>query len=123
MQQETLCVGEYIPLADDPDIVVMLYQFYPNYDGKTGTASPMASAKPDSPGYLYMVFYRGEMRGMNVLGTGEEMTIAQEYTVTFSNPSNYTLLVAKRDRFEWVVMIGAAFVLAGLIMAFYLRKR
>ena len=123
LQHETLCVGEYVPLADEPEIVVMLYQFYPNYDGKTGKASPMASARPDNPGYLYMVFYRGEMRGMNVVGTDEELTIDGEYTVTFSNPSNYTLLVAKRDRFEWVAMAGAALVLAGLIMAFYLRKR
>ena len=123
LQEDTLCVGEYIAMADDPDIVVMLYQFYPNYDGQTGSVKPMASEKPDHPGYLYMVFYRGEMRGMNVLETGEELTIDQEYTVTFSNPSNYTLLVVKRDRFEWFVMVGAALVLAGLIMAFYLRKR
>lgn len=123
IQQETLCVKEYLPLADDPDIVVMLYDLYPNYDGKTGTAAPMASAKPEHPGYLYMVFYKGEMRGMNVLEAGEELTIDQEYTVTFDHPSNYTVLVVKRDRFDWIVMIGAAVILAGLVMAFYLRKK
>ena len=123
LQKETLSVKEYFALADDPDIVVMLYDFYPNYDGGTGTAMPMASAKPDHPGYLYMVFYRGEMRGMNVLGAGEELTIDQEYTVTFDRPSNYTVLVVKQDRFDWIVIAGAAVVLAGLIMAFYLRKK
>ncbi len=123
LQQETLRVKDYFALADDPDIVVMLYDFYPNYDGETGTAAPMASAKPDHPGYLYMVFYRGEMRGMNVLNAGEELTIDQEYKVTFGRPSNYTVLVVKRDRFDWIVMIGAAVVLAGLVMAFYLRKK
>ena len=60
---------------------------------------------------------------MNVLEAGDEITIDQEYTVRFSNPTNYTLLVAKRDRFAWVALIGAAITLAGLVMAFYLRKR
>ena len=123
LQQKTLCVQEYMPLADDPDIVVMFYNFYPNYDGETGTVSPMASTRPEKPGYLYMVFYQGEVRGMNVLEADDEITIDQEYTVRFSNPSNYTLLMVKRDRFSWLAMLGAAIVMAGLVMAFYLRKR
>lgn len=123
LQQKTLCVQEYMPLADDPDIVVMFYNFYPNYDGETGTVSPMASTRPEKPGYLYMVFYQGEVRGMNVLEADDEITIDQEYTVRFRNPSNYTLLMVKRDRFSWLAMLGAAIVMAGLVMAFYLRKR
>ena len=123
LQKKTLCVQEYMPLEDDPDIVVMFYNFYPNYDGETGTVSPMASTRPEKPGYLYMVFYQGEVRGMNVLETGDEITIDQEYTVRFSNPSNYTLLMVKRDRFSWMAMLGAAILMAGLVMAFYLRKR
>lgn len=123
LQQETLCVQEYAPLKEDPDIVVMLYGFYPNYDGTTGNASPMASTRPDHPGYVYMVFYRGEIRGMNVLASGEEITIDEEYTVTFDNPTNYTALVIKRERFAWIALAGAALTLAGLVMAFYLKKR
>ena len=60
---------------------------------------------------------------MNVLEEGEAITIDGEYTVTFGNPSNYTLLLVKRDRFAWIAMLGAAVTMAGLIMAFYLRKR
>ena len=123
IQQETLCVQEYTPLKDDPEIVIMLRDFYPNYDAGTGTASPMASTRPDHPGYLYMVFYKGEVRGMNVLEEGDEITIDQEYTVTFSNPCNYTLLMVKRDRFMGLALIGAGVTMAGLVMAFYLRKR
>ena len=70
-----------------------------------------------------MVFYQGEVRGMNVLEADDEITIDQEYTVRFRNPSNYTLLMVKRDRFSWLAMLGAAIVMAGLVMAFYLRKR
>ncbi|MCR5296121.1 MAG: cytochrome c biogenesis protein ResB [Clostridiales bacterium] len=123
IQKETLCVGEFTPLADDPEIVILFRDFYPNYDAESGNASPMASTKPDKPGYLYMVFYQGEVRGMNVLETGDEITIDQEYTVTFSDPSNYTLLMVKRDRFTPLALLGAAVTMAGLVMAFYLRKR
>jgi cytochrome c biogenesis protein ResB len=31
--------------------------------------------------------------------------------------------MVKRDRFSWLAMLGAAIVMAGLVMAFYLRKR
>ena len=123
LQRETLCVQEFAPLTEDPDIVVMLYGFYPNYDGSTGAAAPMASTRPERPGYVYMVFYRGEIRGMNVLQEGEEITIDGEYRVTFGNPTNYTVLMIRRDRFTWIALCGAALTLAGLVMAFYLKKR
>ena len=122
LQRQTLCEGEFVPLADDPDIVVLFYRFYPNYDGTTGRASPMASVRPDRPGYVYMVYCLGELRGMNVLEPGDEITIDEKYTVTFDHPGNYPLLLIKRDRFAWIALIGAAVTMAGLIMALYLRK-
>ena len=123
IQKDVLCVGEFTPLADEPEIVILFRDFYPNYDADTQSASPMASIRPDHPGYLYMVFYRGEVRGMNVLEAEDTITIDQQYTVTFSDPSNYTLLMAKRDRFALLTLLGAAVTMAGMIMAFYLRKR
>ena len=114
-------VGDGNP--DKPNVSVGKLDFYPNYDAATQSASPMASTRPDHPGYLYMVFYQGEVRGMNVLEEGDEITIDQQYTVTFSDPSNYTLLMAKRDRFALLTLLGAAVTMAGMIMAFYLRKR
>ena len=120
IQQETLCVQEYIPLADDPDIVVMFYNFYPNYD-KSSRTPVAAGGRPENPGYVYMVFYQGELKGMDVLTTGDEITIDNQYTVIFENPSNYTLLVVKKDRFAVLAMIGGLVTLLGLILAFYLR--
>ena len=123
IQQETLCTGEYIPFAADPDIYIQLLQFYPNYDGTTGVASPMASTYPEHPGYVVRLYDRFGVRGDLVLEKDQRMGLNREYSVSFDHPTNYTLLVANRDRFEWVVMAGAALILAGLVMAFYLKKR
>lgn len=123
IQQETLCTGEYIAFADDPDIFIQLLQFYPNYDGTTGIASPMASTYPEHPGYHVRLYDRFGARSDIILEKDQRMNLNRQYSVEFSNPSNYTLLAASRDRFEWVVMTGAVFILAGLVMAFYMKKR
>lgn len=121
LQQATLCVGESIELADDPGIYIQLLQFYPNYDGESGAASPMAAAYPEHPGYHLRLYDRFGMEGDVVLEEGQQMNL-NRHAITFGNPGNYTVLVAKQDRFEWVVIAGAALILAGLIMAFYLKK-
>ena len=121
LQQATLCVGESIELADDPGIYIQFLQFYPNYDGESGAASPMAAAYPEHPAYHLRLYDRFGMEGDVVLEEGRQMNL-NRHAITFSHPGNYTLLVAKQDRFEWVVMAGAALILAGLVIAFYLKK-
>ena len=81
-----------------------------------------ASSKLNNPAYLYRIYYRGELLGMNVLMPGEEVTI-DEYTVRFDNPRNYTLLAVKRDRFTFLVLLGGLITLAGLILAFWMQPR
>jgi len=61
------------------------------------------------------------MLGMNALLESEELTI-DEYTVTFDNARNYTLIQIKRDRFTFLALLGGLVVLAGLILAFYLQE-
>ena len=62
----------------------------------------------------------GQVLGMNVLMSGEELTI-DEYTVTFSNPQSYTLIQAKRDSFAWLALLGGLIATLGLFLAFYIR--
>ena len=79
-----------------------------------------ASGKLNNPGYLYRLFYQGEMLGMNVLMEKEAITV-DAYTIIFTDPQSYTLIQIKRDPFTWLAGIGAALVMAGLFLAFYLR--
>ena len=119
LQEEILCAGEYALVEDMPDLAVYLNAFYPDYmlvDGQPATLS--GSLK--NPGYLYSVYYTDQVIGMNVLMEGEEITI-DDYTVTFSEPQNYTVLQIKRDRFVGLAFIGGMILMLGLVLAFYLQ--
>ena len=120
LQKEALCVGEFFAIADKPELVIYFPAFYPDYSGEPKQSDPSLPVK--DPAYLYQVYYQGQILGMNVLKTGEELTI-DEYTVLFEQPRNYTLLAVKRDYFTWLVLLGGMITLAGLVMAFWLHPR
>ena len=120
LQMEELCVGEFFAIADKPELVIYFPAFYPDYSGEPKQSDPSSPVK--DPGYLYQVYYQGQILGMNVLRAGEELTI-DEYTVLFGNPRNYTLLAVKRDAFTWLVLLGGLVTLAGLVLAFWLQPR
>lgn len=120
LQEEILCAGEYRQVQDRPELIVMLRAFYPDYvqDGEGMPAS--ASGNLVNPGYLYMLYYNGELLGMNVLGADEKITVS-DYTILFSNPRSYTLIQIRHDPFTWLAGIGGVILLAALFVAFYLR--
>ena len=122
LQTETLCAGEFFPVKDKQDLVIYLQAVYPDYIQREGMSPASASDEVRNPAYLYRVYFQGQLLGMNVLMSGEELTI-DEYTVLFDNPRNYTLLAVKRDRFTWMVLLGGLVTLAGLVMAFWLQPR
>ena len=118
LQREMLCAGEFFAIRDKPELVIFFQAFYPDYVPQKGSASE----ELNNPGYLYQVYYQGQILGMNVLLAGEELTI-DEYTILFDNPRYYTLLAVKRDRFTLLVLLGGLITLAGLVMAFWLQPR
>lgn len=120
IQEDSLCAGEFLPIEERPEVVVMLSAFYPDYvAGENGT--PMtASSSIKNPGYLYMLYNKGQMLGMNVLTEGEVIT-AGDYEIRFKDPQSYTLIQIKRDPFTGVAAVGGLIILAALILAFYLR--
>ena len=118
LQEEVLCAGEYLAVADKPDLVVYLNAFYPDYVFVPGSGPSTASSRIRNPVYLYSVYYQQQMLGMNALPEEETLNI-DEYTVRFSEPRGYTLLQIKRDRFAPLAFAGGLIVLAGLFLAFY----
>ncbi len=119
LQSEILCAGEYLTVRDLPELVVFFNAFYPDYALVPGEGPKTLSSSLKNPAYLYSVYYRGEMIGMNVLMAGEKLTI-DDYTVTFSAPQNYTLIQIKRDSFTWLAFVGGIVTMLGLLLAFYL---
>ena len=122
LQKEALCAGEFFPIKDKQELVIYFQAFYPDYVQTEGMMPQSASDEIRNPAYLYQVYYQKQLLGMNVLKTGEELTI-DEYTVLFENPRNYTLLAVKRDSFTWLVLLGGLIILAGLIIAFWMQPR
>ncbi len=120
LQQEVVCAGDFLAVKDKPDLVVMLNAFYPDYVKRENGMPATASDRLNNPAYLYSVYYQGQVIGMNALMAGEELTI-DEYTVTFSDPTSFTLIQIKRDRFTWLALIGGLVTMLGLFLAFYLQ--
>lgn len=120
LQDESVCAGEYVRVADKPELVILLNAFYPDYQLVPGAGPSTVSGQLNNPAYLYTVYYQGQILGMNALMQGEVLTI-DEYAVTFENPRSYTLIQVKRDRFTWLALAGALVVLAGLALAFYVQ--
>ncbi len=122
LQDTVLCAGEYLPVEDMPQLVVYFNAFYPDYVLIKGQGPATQSGKLNNPGYLYSVYYQGEILGMNVL-TGEDTLTIDDYEVVFSEPQSYTLIQAKRDNYTWLALAGGLVTTLGLILAFYLQPR
>ena len=120
LQAEVVCAGDFLPILDKPELVVYLNAFYPDYVLTPGVGPSTASADLNNPAWLYSVYYQGNLLGMNALMAGEELTI-DEYTVTFTDPQNFTLIQIKRDRFTWLALLGGIFTTLGLLLAFYVQ--
>ena len=120
LQAEVVCAGDFLPILDKPELVVYLNAFYPDYVLTPGVGPSTASANLNNPAWLYSVYYQGSLLGMNALMAGEELTI-DEYTVTFTDPQNFTLIQIKRDRFTWLALLGGLITTLGLLLAFYVQ--
>lgn len=120
LQDEVIYAGDYVRVKDKEDLVIYLNAFYPDYVMQEGTGPSTKSSKLNNPAYLYSVYYRNQILGMNALLQGEELTI-DEYTVTFDHPQNYTLIQVKRDPFTPLALAGGLITLLGLFIAFYVK--
>ena len=120
LQSQVMCTGEYLPVADKPELVIMFNAFYPDLTTGANGMPTSASSRLNRPGYLYSVYYAGEVIGMNVLEQEEEITI-DDYAVRFSQPQHYTLIQIKHDPFTPLALAGGLVMLFALFVAFYLR--
>ena len=107
-------------VADNPDLKLEFRSFYPDY-AEDELGNPVTrSSSLENPAYLYAVYYRDEILGMNTLMDGEQITV-DDYTFTFHDPRPYTLIQVKKDPFTWLAGLGGLLVLVSLILAFYMN--
>ena len=120
VQEEILCAGEYLRVADLPDLAVVFNAFYPDYVLVEGSGPATASAKLNNPAYLYSVYYMDALVGMNVLLPDETIKV-DDYSFRFSDPQNYTVIQIKRDRFTPLALAGGLLTALALALALYVQ--
>ena len=129
LQDDVICAGEYLSVDEVPELVIFLNAFYPDFVMTDEGGPKTLSGALKNPGWLYSIYYRGEIIGMNVLlqdpeadkaaGWKSEPISINDYEVRFTQPQNYTLIQAKKDHFTWLAFLGGMLVMAGLLCAFY----
>ncbi len=101
-----LCVGEELTVSFLPGFSLYLNAYEPDHNGQ--------------PAYHVLFFYQGQHMesGRNYIAPGGVIDL-EPYTITFSEPIEYTLLRVKKDSFSWLVLVGAVLTTLGLFLALY----
>ena len=101
-----LCVGEELTISFVPGLSLYLNAFEPDHGGK--------------PAYQILFFYNGQHMdvGKSYFSPGGTINL-DPYTITLSDPIEYTLLRVKKDSFAWLVLVGAVLTALGLFLALY----
>ncbi len=101
-----LCVGEELTISFLPGLSLFLNAYEPDRSG--------------SPAYHILFFYQGQHMevGKNYFAPNAVIDL-NPYTITLSEPLEYTLLRVKKDSFAWLTAIGALLTAIGLFLALY----
>ena len=120
MRSDIVCAGEYAYPDDRPELQVLFNKFYPDFisdgPGNYSSATPLLN----NPRSLFTVYYNGEIKGMDLAAMGVAVRV-NEYDFVFRDPTEYTLIVIRRDPTAKLVGAAAVIMLAGIFMAFYWR--
>ncbi len=102
-----LCVGEELTVSFIPGLSLYLNGYEADHNG--------------SPAYHLLFFYLNQHldTGTNYFAPNSVIEL-EPYTITLSEPIDYTQLRVKKDSFAWVVGIGAVLTTLGLFLALYL---
>ncbi|MBR6164411.1 MAG: cytochrome c biogenesis protein ResB [Clostridia bacterium] len=110
LPQQTMAES-VLGLEDQPE-----YAFY-----FAGVRTMREEGQEERTLYLYDLYRSGVLQqGYYFLGEGS-VTVGEDQ-ITFT-PRTFTLLVARKDRFAWLALLGGLITLAGLALAFYLQPK
>lgn len=69
----------------------------------------------------YRLYYAGVELGVRIQAMDEVFTM-EEYEITFSNPTMYSLITVRKDDFIVPTAIGAGLLIIGIFMTFFLGE-
>ena len=114
VQENWVCVGDGVRMLDTP-LALYLRACVPDYD--------QAADGSAVPGYAYQIYIEDQFYTMDVQLEGQSIPYFTPYEVRFSDPTAYTLIQVKRDRFALLALLGGVVTMLGLLLAFYLQLK
>ena len=109
-------------VAQDKKIALQFADFYPDFDEKSMMKPRTKSPFLHHPVSLYALFYDGLRvdMGLNHIGDPIEW---EDYTFLIKDPQMFTLVQVARDPATPFALAGAALLIIGLFLAFYINPR
>ena len=121
MEDRLMYKGD-IFVADNKKIALQFVDFYPDFDEKSMMKPRTKSPFLNHPVTLYAIFYDGLRVDMGLNHEGEPIEW-QDYTFVIKNPQMFTLLQVANDPATPIALLGAALLMIGLFLAFYINPR
>ena len=119
-RSDIVCVGETTYPDDRPSLQVYFNKFYPDLAMDESGIPYSKTPLLNNPRSLFTVYYNGAIKGMDYAAMEVPVRV-NEYDFVFRDPTEYTLIVIRRDPTEMLVGIAAFIMLAGIFLSFYWR--
>lgn len=121
VEDKLLYKGDFF-ISEDKKIALQFADFYPDFDEKSMMKPRSKSPFLHHPVTLYALFYDGVRvdMGLNHIGDPIEW---EDYTFLIKDPQMFTLVQVARDPATPFALAGAALLIIGLYLAFYIIPR
>lgn len=109
-------------VADDKKIALQFVDFYPDFDEESMMKPRTKSPFLNHPVSLYALYYDGIRVDMGLNHPGDPIKW-EDYTFVIRDPQMFTLVQVARDPATPIALLGAALLMLGLFLAFYVNPR
>ena len=109
-------------ISDDKKIALQFADFYPDFDEKSMMKPRTKSPFLNHPVALYAIFYDGLRVDMGLNHPGDPIDW-EGYTFVIKDPQMFTLVQVTKDPATPFALLGAALLIIGLFLAFYVNPR
>lgn len=122
LQEDKLMYKGDVFVSQDKKIALQFADFYPDFDEKSLNKPRTKSPFLHHPVTLFALFYDGVRvdMGLNHLGDPIEW---EDYTFLIKDPQMFTMVQVVRDKATKIALLGAALLIIGLFLAFYINPR
>lgn len=120
MRSDIVCVGEYTGPDDRPELQFFFNKFYPDLAKDENGGLISKTPLLNNPASLFTVYYRDQIMGMDITAMNSPVVV-NEYSFVMHDPTQYTLIVIRKDPTALFVGIASVLMLTGIFASFYYK--